>query len=183
MLRHRTTIISFLRLPGCILAAQYLPAHPNAQKWRQLGWDWLNWAFQNQIDENGTYVQHSVNYHRMMLQLAVFADHIRRLANDADWPEPTLKRLQAATRWLWSLTDPETGRTPNLGANDGALIFPLSNQPFTDYRPTVDAAAKAFLEIDIYDTPALSEFADWLDLSAPAVKMPRQPLSPGYAEA
>jgi hypothetical protein len=163
---------------GLYTAAQYLPAHPNAQKWRQLGWDWLNWAFQNQIDENGTYVQHSVNYHRMMLQLAVFADHIRRLAGDADWPEPTLKRLQAATRWLQSLTDPETGRTPNLGANDGALIFPLSNQPFTDYRPTVDAAAKAFLEIDIYDPPALSEFADWLDLSAPAVKMPRHPQAP-----
>ena len=163
---------------GLYTAAQYLPAHPNAQKWRQLGWDWLNWAFQNQIDENGTYVQHSVNYHRMMLQLAVFADYIRRLANDADWPEPTLKRLQAATRWLWSLTDPETGRTPNLGANDGALIFPLSNQPFTDYRPTVNAAAKAFLEIDIYDTSALSEFADWLDLSAPAVQMPHNPLAP-----
>jgi hypothetical protein len=151
---------------GLYTAGLYLTDHPQASKWHTMGWRWLNWSFQNQIDEFGTYTQHSVNYHRLLLQLALFADHFRRLGGDPDWPDKTRERLQAATLWLWALTDPETGETPNLGANDGALVFPLSNQPFKDYRPTVDAAFKAFLHKDIYNNPKIAEFANWFDLSA-----------------
>ena len=43
------------------------------------------------------------------------------------------------------MIDPASGQTPNLGANDGALIFPLSSNPINDFRPTVQAAARAFL--------------------------------------
>ncbi len=35
--------------------------------WRALGWRWLNWAFRRQISGYGEYIQHSVNYHRVML--------------------------------------------------------------------------------------------------------------------
>jgi hypothetical protein len=147
-------------------AGLYLQNHPKAADWHETGWRWLNWAFQNQIDEFGTYTQHSTNYHRMMLQLALFTDHFRRLAGDPDWPAKTVGRLDAAVRWLWGLTDPQTGLTPNLGANDGAYIFPLTAQPFEDYRPVVDAAAKAFLNQDAYGNQGLSEMADWFSLSA-----------------
>ena len=37
-------------------------------------------------------------------------------------------------------TDPETGKTPNLGANDSAYIFPLTSLDQNDFRPVVDAA-------------------------------------------
>jgi len=132
-----------------------------------MGWRWLNWGFQHQIDEFGTYIQHSTNYHRLMLQLALYIDGIRREAGDPDWPATTQARLEAATRWLWGCTDPQTGQVPNLGANDSANIFPLSSQAFEDYRPVVDAAAKAFLSHDIYERPDLAEFAQWLNLTAP----------------
>jgi hypothetical protein len=130
-----------------------------------LGWQWLNWGFQHQIDETGTYMQHSVNYHRLMLQIALFSDDLIRMDNVLSWPQETLDQLRAATRWLWALTDPETGRVPNLGANDGAYLFPLTNQPFEDYRPVVDAAAKAFLGQELFGKPDLSEMADWFSLS------------------
>ncbi len=152
---------------GLYAAGLYLPDHPRAKKWRRLGWRWLNRGLQQQIDENGTYIQHSVNYHRLMLGLALFIDHLRREAKAPDWPEKTRQRLRAATRWLWALTDPETGRVPNLGANDGAYIFALTSQPFEDYRPVLDAAAKAFLSQDLFNQPALSEIADWFGLAAP----------------
>lgn len=160
---------------GLFTAGVHLPDHPEAEIWRRLGWRWLNWGFQHQIDEFGTYIQHSVNYHRLMLQLALFTDHLRREISGLDWLPATPARLAAATRWLWALTNPETGQVPNLGANDGAYIFPLTSLPHDDYRPVVDAAAKAFLHEDIYDLPHLSEMADWFALEGKVNPHPRQP--------
>ena len=163
---------------GLYAAGIYLPSHPQANQWRQLGWRWLNWGFQHQITEFGNYNQHSVNYHRLMLQLALFSDHLRRESGDVDWPETTLARLVAGTRWLWALTDPKTGRTPNLGAHDSAYIFPLTTQPFWDFRPVVNAAAKAFLNLEVYPQPIFQEMGDWKDLSAPTSTDQKRPQAP-----
>ena len=160
---------------GLYAAGLYLPDHPQAKKWRQTGWRWLNWCFLNQIDDFGTYIQHSTNYHRLMLQVALYSDHLRRDAGDRDWPQATRRRLAAAVRWLWALTDRQTGRVPNLGANDGAILFPLTVQPFEDFRPVVDAAAKAFLDQDLYQDENLSEMADWFDLAAVKAAQQGQP--------
>lgn len=160
---------------GLYAAGIYLADHPQAKKWRRLGLRWLTWGFQHQIDDFGTYTQHSANYHRLMLQTALFADHCRRSSGAPAWPHPTRAKLALAARWLWALTDPETGRVPNLGANDGAYLFPLTSYPFEDFRPVVDASAKAFLKEDIYQQPAISEMARWFGLVADPPKSPTQP--------
>jgi hypothetical protein len=150
---------------GLYAAGVYLANHPQAQKWHQLGWRWLNWGFQHQIDAFGTYIQHSTNYHRLMLQLALYTDQLRRLAGDPDWPAETMERLQATTRWLWALTDPDTGEVPNLGASDSAYLLPLTCAPHQDYRPVIQAAAHAFLKGEIYHKQALTEMSQWFDLT------------------
>jgi hypothetical protein len=144
---------------GLYTAGLALPDHPQASEWRALGWRWLNWAFRHQISSYGEYVQHSTNYHRVMLQTALWADAIK----DADWPGLTLQSLGRATHWLFSLLDPASGRTPNLGANDGALILPLSVTPFNDFRPTVQAAARAFLRFQM-PGGVWDEMSLWLGL-------------------
>ncbi len=151
---------------GLYTAGLYLRGHPQAEHWRELGWHWLNWGFQHQIDEAGGYIQYSANYHRLMLQLALYTDWLRRDAGEPDWPEATRRRLAAASRWLWALTDPDTGAVPNLGANDGAYLFPLTSRPFSDFRPVVAAAGKAFLGLDIYGRSELDEMAEWLGLAS-----------------
>lgn len=163
---------------GLFAAGYYLKDHLQAGRWRQLGWRWLNWGFQHQISPFGTYIQHSTNYHRLMLQVALYADHIRSSVGAADWPSATRERLEEATRWLWSLTDPVTGQVPNLGANDGAYLFPLTYLNINDFRPVVDAAAKAFLKQDIYNQPELNEMSQWFGLDAPIQSEPNQPQAP-----
>jgi len=160
---------------GLYTAGVYLPEHPSASKWRAIGWRWLNRAFQHQINEFGTYTQHSTNYHRLMLQLALFTDHLRREAGDIEWEPLTRTRLAIATRWLWALTDPDTGRTPRLGAQDGAYLFQFASLPSEDYRPVVDAAAKSFLDQDVYAQNELAEMAAWFDLHAPKTEEEVQP--------
>lgn len=129
--------------------------------WRALGWRWLNRALQRQVSGYGEYIQHSANYHRLMLQAALWVNAIQ----DTGWPLATLRALGRATHWLFSMLDPISGRVPNLGANDGALLLPLSATPFEDYRPTVQAAARAFLR---YQMPggAWDELSLWLGLGA-----------------
>ena len=127
--------------------------------WRSLGWKWLNWALQRQISGYGEYIQHSSNYHRVMLQTALWVDSTR----DMPWPHPTLQSLERAAHFLFSMLDPVTGHVPNLGANDGALILPLSSTPFADFRPTVQAAARAFLKTQMPSGP-WNETALWLGL-------------------
>jgi len=118
-------------------AARALPTHPRAAQWHKLGKKWLNWCFANQFDEDGEYIQHSSNYQRLALQTALWVFTIAPSQFDAY--RPTLAR---AARWLEHHTDPLSGHACNLGANDGANIFPATSAPFDDFRPALNAARK-----------------------------------------
>ena len=64
-----------------------------------------------------------------------------------DLPEftPKLKsKLKAATYWLYQFTQFETGDTPNLGANDGARLLPLTATNYRDFRPSVQLASALY---------------------------------------
>ena len=127
--------------------------------WRALGWKWLNWSFQNQIGGFGEYIQHSMNYHRLMLQTALWVNFIKQDV----FPAHTSQALARSAHWLFSLLDSASGLTPNLGANDGALIFPLSVSDFPDHRPTVQAASRAFLKNSL-TSGIWDEMSLWFEL-------------------
>lgn len=127
--------------------------------WRTLGWRWFNWAIRNQIGGYGEYIQHSTNYHRLMLQAALWVNFIKQDV----FPALTSQALARSVHWLFSILDGASGRTPNLGSNDGALIFPLSVCAFDDYRPTVQAAARAFLRTSLH-SGVWDEMSLWFGL-------------------
>jgi hypothetical protein len=153
---------------GLYTAGLALPEHPSAAAWRALGWKWLNEGLQSQIDGYGEYAQHSTNYHRLMLQVALWTDTLLR-GQDRHWPRQTAEALSRSVHWLLALLDSGTGRTPNLGANDGAYIFSLAVCPFADFRPALHAAARAFLG---YDLPrgAWDEMTCWFGIPLEAPK-------------
>lgn len=150
---------------GLYTAGTLLNTHPNAQTWQQLGWKWFNRAVQKQVADDGTYVQHSTNYHRLFLTLAVWMQHMARLAGQP-LPESTCLKLAAATRWLESCIDLSSGHAPNLGHNDGARILPLAGGDFNDFRPILQAASWAFLNQHALPPGAWDSQAAWL-LGAP----------------
>jgi hypothetical protein len=159
---------------GLLTAGLALPAHPQAERWRALGWRWLNRGLQSQIDSYGEYSQHSTNYHRLMLQVALWVNALLPVAHMA-WPVPTREALTRAVHWMLSLLDYDSGAAPNLGANDGASIFPLSGLPFADQRPVLHAAARLFLRYDL-PSGAWDELALWFGAkqAAPgALSLPR----------
>jgi len=126
-----------------------LPTHNQAAIWLKTGERWLAWCFEHQIDANGEYVQHSSNYQRLMLQTALWVKALAAQPADASSRFPgeniSIEKLALASGWVLSQLDRISGQLPNLGANDGALIFPFSSCDFSDYRPAAQAAARAFL--------------------------------------
>lgn len=144
---------------GLITAGHCLSEHPMANKWREIGWHWFNHAIRTQIADDGTYIQQSTNYHRLMLQLALWVFRL-----EGDLPEKIQQRLALATRWLLALMDPESGRVPNLGHNDGTYLQPLASSSYHDFRPVLQAAALAFLGERIFPQGTWDEFSMWLGI-------------------
>jgi hypothetical protein len=131
---------------GLYTAGVFLLDYPEAAGWRKSGWDTFHTALRAQIQTDGTYAQFSTNYHRLMLQTALWMKALSLRAGD-DFPASSMEKLAAATRWLADLTDAATGRVPNYGHNDGAYILPLTGKEFADYRPVVQTA-RFFFEPD-----------------------------------
>jgi len=132
-------------------------------KWRRLGWKWFQRSTQKQIGEYGEYIQHSANYHRLMLHLALWVHFIKQ----EPFPAGTSQALARSSHWLFSLLDNESGRTPNLGSNDGALILPMNVGTFDDFRPTIQAASRAFLRNSL-PQGVWDEMSVWLGLRSAA---------------
>jgi len=145
--------------------------HPQAENWRVTGIKWLKWCFKHQIDSTGEYVQHSANYHRLMLQIALWVQLLESSVSRRLAITPLAREnLSLAAHWLFCLLDFESGKVPNLGPNDGAYIFPFTNLPFEDYRPVVQAAARAFLG---YSLPpgAWDEMSLWFNVEGQKLKV------------
>jgi hypothetical protein len=147
---------------GLITAASFLTNHPSAKKWHSLGWKWFHKGLGSQIAPDGSYNQHSTNYHRLMLQSALWV-HLIAQSSSVSFPRLSLDRLAAATKWLLRLLDPTSGYVPNLGPNDGAYLFPLTVLPFQDYRPLLQAAGAAFLEEKVLPTGIWNEMGLWFN--------------------
>lgn len=148
---------------GLYAAGLCLPGHADAAAWVELGWRELNTALQDQIADDGTYAQHSVSYHRLMLHAALLADCLARRERRT-WPEATQGKLAAAAEWLAARLDPLSGQCPNLGSNDGANILPLAPGEISDYRSVIQAASLAFCGQTVLPAGPWDELALWLDL-------------------
>jgi hypothetical protein len=135
----------------CLFTAGiFLPEHPHAGKWERLGLKWFHRAVNSQISKDGEYIQHSNNYHRMMLTLALWMKVLLQYSGHKMGSKAHTK-LSHASNWLMGQLDPKTGQVPNLGHNDGSLILPFCPIPYNDYRPILQAASRVFL-----DEPALN---------------------------
>lgn len=123
---------------GLLLIAHLFPEFRAAKKWGATGRHILAREMRRQIYDDGSYVQHSMNYHRIMLHTCLLALRLGELAG-RPFPRDLYDRLQKAGDFLHAMIDPETGRVPDYGHNDGAMVLPLSECGLDDFRPAVQA--------------------------------------------
>ncbi len=152
-----------LEAVGLYSAGLLFPELRGAGHWRALGRRWLERALLDQIMADGGYIQHSTNYHRLMLQTALWAARLAALHQEP-LPAAVQERLRRAAIWLAAFVDPSTGQAPNWGHNDGALLLPFGARFFADQRPTVQAAWRAWLGGPRYPAGEWDELGFWLGL-------------------
>lgn len=134
---------------------------PRAARWKAHGRRVLAAECKRQTYDDGSFVQHSVTYHRVMLDDLIWCIRLGQINRDP-MLDIVLDRFRRAVDWYGQMIDPISGRAPNYGSNDGANVLPLTCGDYLDHRPTLQAA-----HIIAYGKPAMeagpwNEKALWL---------------------
>jgi len=142
--------------------------HPEGERYYRAGRKWLENRAARLIERDGSFSQYSVNYHRVMLDTFSMVEVWRQKLDLPAFSAGFQAKARAAANWLYCFVDWATGDAPNIGANDGARLLPLTDTDYRDYRPSVQLAMALFLgqraypEAGVWDLPL-----QWLDLPAP----------------
>ncbi len=132
-----------------------------AEQWREAGRTILEHEAGQQIYDDGAYIQHSTNYHRLMLQDYLWAIRLGEL-NGYELSPSLQARVSRAGDFLFQLQDEPSGQTPNYGANDGALILPLNECDYRDFRPVLGALHYLFYGSRLFSPGPWDEDLVWL---------------------
>jgi hypothetical protein len=137
------------------------PFLPYADKWKKDGKKWFEEEIEYQIYSDGTFLQFSHNYHRVVIQLLTMALNFSEINNES-FTHEVYDRAQKSLNYLYTCTNKENGMTPNYGANDGALFFKLNDATFRDYRPQLNALHYFFNRCPLFESERVLEDIHWL---------------------
>ncbi len=169
---------------GLMTAGVFWPTLPGAADWRRRGRSALWRQVDALIGPDGGFSQHSTNYHRLLLQLLVWAELVCRAAGST-LPAPVRRKAALATEFLAALMEAD-GTVPRYGADDGADLFPLSGCPFEDFRPAVGMALTLFkgerLPAGPWDEASLLLLGPLAPSAAPAIRSEADFRDAGVAE-
>lgn len=126
------------------------PWFPEAKKWKTKGKQWFETEIEYQIAEDGTYLQFSMNYHRVVVQLLTWGIAVAD-NNGERFCKKVYQRAYQSVNFLYQCQELSNGYLPNYGSNDGALFFKLSDSDYRDYRPQLDALHYLLTCENLYD--------------------------------
>ena len=137
------------------------PELSDSKRWYDRGIKILSKAADAQIADDGSYIQNSMNYHRVMLDNYLWVLSLAKAFN-RNIPEKLKSKVQRAAEFIYHFQDKESGHVPNYGNNDGALVLPISTCGYLDYRPSIASAFWLLDQARIYGKGAWEEHAIWL---------------------
>ena len=141
---HWTSEAAALFIGSSWLAASASPHSPAARQSAHAGRRALERSVARLVMADGSFAQHSLTYHRLVLDTLAQVELWRRWLDLEPFSKRFSDRCRAATAWLAALVDPISGDGPNLGSNDGAFCYQLHSQPYRDFRPTLQLASMLF---------------------------------------
>jgi len=139
------------------------PWFDKSSRWRQRGLTILAREVDYQCFDDGTFIQHSFNYHRLAASLMLWVTRLTQLHEDR-LPARTQAAFERHFDYLFQMVDADSGRVPNYGPNDGALILPLAECDYLDYRPVIQAGARQLGRADLFKPGPWDELSFWLGI-------------------
>ena len=120
----------------------FYPFFPESATWKKEGKRLFEQEIAYQIYEDGTFLQFSMNYHRVVVQLLTWGIELAQLNNE-QFSDVVYDRAHQSLAFLRACQDPKMGWLPNYGNNDGAIFFKLDDSQYRDYRPQLLALEQA----------------------------------------
>lgn len=146
---------------GLWLVGILFPELNDSEKYFDLGRRLLEQESVAQIFSDGSYSMYSLNYHRFILHLYLYAMRLGEL-NNQPFSKTMKARVTRSIDYLSQLIDPHTGLMPVYGSNDGALVLPLNNCDFTDYRPLLQLGSYITKRQPLFEPGPWDEDIFWL---------------------
>lgn len=146
---------------GLWLAGCLFPEIKNSEKYSSLGQKLLEREAAAQFFSDGAYSMYSLNYQRFVLQIYFYALRLGEL-NQARFSDAAYRAVSASIDFLYQLVEPSTGQMPVFGSNDGALVSPLTDCDFSDYRPLLQAGYYLIHKKRLFENGAWDEALLWL---------------------
>ena len=137
------------------------PEFRRAGKWLALSRKALERQARELVYDDGSFSQHSANYHRVMLHDYLWAVRLGDL-NGQPLSEDLRCRVGRAAEFLFQVQDVTSGKVPLYGSNDGALVLPLSNCDYQDFRPVVQSARFICSKVRTFSPGPWDEELLWL---------------------
>ncbi|MGP9820432.1 alginate lyase family protein [Salinarimonas sp. NSM] len=139
-----------------------------ARRWRDAGAAWLGDRARRLVAEDGSFSEHSVTYHRIVLETFTIAELWRRWLDAPALPPVVGERTRLMIAWLDAMVDADGGGAPLIGGNDGTDLFKLAGPRYGDFRFCLQLAARVFENRDLFGPGPWEDAARWLDLPAAA---------------
>ncbi|MEC5423403.1 heparinase II/III family protein [Virgibacillus sp. C22-A2] len=147
-------------------------------------YDLLDKEIDYQFSKDGGYIQNSVNYQRFALQIIQCVIKLGE-ATKLDISEKSKSLVLKSARQLYQIQNTD-GDVPNRGANDGALIFPITACSYRDFRPVINTINTLIDNRRVYNKGLYDEELLWFSNinninEIPKVEMNRESI--GYPKA
>jgi hypothetical protein len=146
---------------GLWMVGLLFPELKDAEKYFNLGKRLLEEEAAKQIFPDGSYAMYSLNYHRFILHLYLYAIRLADI-NHSPFSNSLQQSITNSINYLSHLIDPASGGMPVYGSNDGALVLPLNNCDFTDYRPLLQLGSVITTGERMFEAGDWDEDVDWL---------------------
>lgn len=108
--------------------------------WSYIGREQLEKSIKSLVLNDGSFSQHSLTYHRFVLDTLSQVEIWRRSLKLSKFSLKYQIKFSALIEWLYYFCG-KCGNGPNLGANDGTFCFQLHELPFRDFRPTLQLSS------------------------------------------
>ncbi|WP_338409724.1 alginate lyase family protein, partial [uncultured Flavobacterium sp.] len=142
------------------LSELFFPFIPETKKWAKKGRKWLEQEVAYQVYDDGTFLQFSMNYHRVLVQLFSLGISMTE-SHQKPFSAVFYDKAYKSLNFLYQCLQEENGCLPNYGANDGALFFSLSDTAFRDYRPQLNTLHRILTKEKLYEEESINEDYNW----------------------
>ncbi len=146
---------------GLWMTGLLFPELKDSKKYLDLGQKLLEQEAAAQIFPDGSYSMYSLNYHRFILHIYLYAIRLSEL-NHFPFSTKLRQSVTSCIKYLSRLIVTETEEMPVYGSNDGALVLPLNDCDYADYRPLLQLGSYIINQRTLFDPGPWDEDIFWL---------------------